>query len=99
MRRRGDESQSGEVCFVPLVGHSLAEVCSCGDGLEGEDDAVVGVEATVLPAIEGRGEELVGGAIGLGDGGGEATVADTDGVINGVALQDLKTCPLNVKLT
>ena len=53
--------------------------CGC-EGLEGKDDAMVGVGATVLPAIEGRGEELTEGAIGVGDGGGEATVGEEGSV-------------------
>ena len=44
--------------------------CWC-EGLACEYDAV-GVGATLL--IEGRGEEVIGGAVGPGDGGGEATV-------------------------
>lgn len=60
-----------------------------GDGLEGEDEATVGVRAAVLPAAEGGGEELAGGTVGLGDDGGEATVGeegvggatDTDGIV------------------
>ena len=49
--------------------------CGCED-VEGEDDAVVGVGATILPAIEGQGVELTGGAVGLGDGSGEATISE-----------------------
>ena len=49
--------------------------CGC-ESLEGEHDAVVGVGATVLSVIEGRGEELTEGAVGLGNSGEEATVGD-----------------------
>ena len=50
--------------------------CGC-EGLDGEYDAIVGVGATIL--FEGRGEEVIGGAVGPGDGGGEATV-DEEGL-------------------
>ncbi|GMN55374.1 hypothetical protein TIFTF001_024495 [Ficus carica] len=59
------------------------------DGLEGEYQSPIRIGAAILPPTERRRQELAGGAVGLGDHGGETSVGeerirrttDTDGVV------------------